>query len=526
MSHYDAIIVGSGPGGAMAANSLVRNGARVLMLERGDWVSRDSRSHDPTSVAMLTRHYCTTTPFASDTDAGRRLTGAFHCVGGQSVFYGAVALRYRECDFTPPIAWDDSGAAWPFGYRELEPYYAEAERLLGVSGDAGADPTEPFRSSPFPQSSPPLSPAGRRWHAAAQGLGLTPFRPPLAVMREGGARPACVSCGACNGFACAAGAKGDASVVVLSLLPLGLELRTGAAVQRILSERHRATGVVYFDPATSRTHKVFADNIILAAGALATPHLILSSGLEARNPGGRVVGRYLTRHCNAVVCGVFPDAPGRGRMSYKEIAIQDFYRGHPDYPELGGIGSIQQEALPAAMVEQELPRMFRPLGRAVIPHLAALIVMTEDQPLWTNRVALDRRNVNVLGLPGLQVQHRYAARDLARRRVLITEARRILRATGAVATVSRAIDTFSHALGTVRMGADPRTSALDAAGRFRGIPNLLVVDGSALPTSAAVNPSLTIAANALRVAGGLCRALHITDLLRQAQPVEAGHALT
>ncbi|MES2306601.1 MAG: GMC family oxidoreductase [Gemmatimonadota bacterium] len=502
MSHYDAIIVGSGPGGAMAADALVRRGGKVLMLERGGWVRRDPTSHAPESVAMLSEHYSALTPYAADTDTGVRQNGAFHCVGGQSVFYGAVALRYRERDFLSDPR-DPSGAEWPVGYREFEPCYTRAERLLHVSGDTGADPTEPFRSGRYSQASPPLSDGGSALHAAARRRGLRPFRPPLAIARAGSTRPACVGCGACNGFACAVGAKGDASVVVNALLGRGLELRTGAAVVRILSEGSRVTGVQYQDVATGELHRVFGDSIVLAAGALATPHLILGSGLQFQNPGGAVIGRYLTRHCNAVICGYFAKRPPFARLSYKEFAVQDFYFGHPAYPELGGIGSIQQEALPAAMVERELPRPLRPFGRAMLSHLAGLIVMTEDEPRWTNRVALDRRNVSVLGLPGLRVHHRYAPRDLARRRVLITEAKKILAAAGAAASVARAIDTFSHALGTVRMGLDPLTSALDGAGRFRGFHNLYVVDGSALPTSAAVNPSLTIAANGLRVADGI-----------------------
>lgn len=504
MSHYDAIIVGSGPGGAMAAEGLVRRGARVLMLERGDWVSRGPESRDPGSVAMLSRHYVTTTPCDADTDAGRHLAGAFHCVGGQSVFYAAVAFRYRELDWSPSAgAADGSGAAWPFQYSDLEPYYTRAEELLGVSGDMGADPTEPFRSASFGQQSPALSPAGEALHAAARRLGLNPFRPPLAIMREGGSRPACVSCGSCNGHACATRAKGDASIVVSGLLGLGLELRTQAAAVRILSEGARATGIEYIDLRSEQIRRVFGDTVVLAAGALATPHLLLSSGVHVQNPGGRVVGRYLTRHCNALVCGVLPRACGSAPMSYKEMAIHDFYLGHPKHAGLGGLGSIQQELLPVAMVERELPLVLRSLGKAVLPRLAALIVMTEDEPTWDNRVTLNRRQVSALGMPGLCVHHRYTPRDLARRHALVVEAKKILGEAGAIASVWRSIDTFTHALGTVRMGDNPATSALDADGRFRGFANLYVVDGSALPTSAAVNPSLTIAANALRVADRL-----------------------
>lgn len=499
MVHYDAVIVGSGPGGAMAADGLVRSGARVLMLERGDWVVRGPQNHLPDAIGMLSPHYSMLTPSDVESDAGRHPAGAFHCVGGQSVFYAAVALRYREQDFVRTTVGVDDGV-WPFGYDELEPHYARAERLLGVSGDTKDDPTEPFRSAPLAEGAPALSPAGTRLHAAARRLGLHPFQPPVAITREEGSRPACVRCGACDGFACGVDAKGDASQVVSALMRLGLELRSRSPVVRILSAGTRATGVEYFDVRAQRYRVACADAVILGAGALATPHLLLASGLPGYNPGGRVVGRYLTRHCNAVVCGAFRGATGRGPMSYKELAIQDFYLGHSGYPTLGGLGSIQQEAVPAALVERMLPRLLRPLGRAVVPHLAALIVMTEDEPVSTNRVTIDRRRVNAFNMPALRVHHHYTPRDLARRHALIGEARKLLAEAGAFATIWRAIDTFAHALGTVRMGNDPVTSALDADGRFRGFDNLYVTDGSALPTSAAVNPSLTIAANALRIA--------------------------
>jgi choline dehydrogenase-like flavoprotein len=129
-----------------------------------------------------------------------------------------------------------------------------------------------------------------------------------------------------------------------------------------------------------------------------------------------------------------------------------------------------------------------------------LLTIAEDQPQYQNRVFIDSRSHDRHGLPRLQVDHRYSERDLAAGHALVTRASAILRRAGAWALYRHRIDTFSHAVGTVRIGADPRNSALDANCRFRGVDNLYVVDGSAMATSAAVNPSLTIAANALRAA--------------------------
>ncbi|MEO8139497.1 MAG: GMC family oxidoreductase, partial [Gemmatimonadota bacterium] len=486
---YDIIVIGSGPGAAFAALPLVESGARVLMLEAGNWVPRGPENQEPGAAAMLSPWYSTATLYDARTDAGRHAARQFQCVGGQSVFYGAVSFRYRREDFAPPAeVVGASGACWPFGYEEMEPWYERAEQLLGVSGDPGADPTEPPRRSGLAESAPPLTPAGKALHDAARSLGLHPFRPPLAIRHRPCAdTPGCTACGRCDGHPCAVRAKGDAAGVVASLVALGMELRTRTAALRLTGAGDRVNGVECLDLRTMKLLVFRAGAVILAAGALATPHLLLASDMDQQNPGGRVVGRYLTRHCNAAVIGLFRDPPGGGRVPHKEIAVNDFYFGHPACPSLHRVGNIQQLALPSAVVRRQAPWLFRPLAGMLVPHLMGLIGITEDEPAATNRLFLDARRADAWGRPVLRIEHRYTVRDRLARDLLAREAARVLRAAGAVITVRHAIDTFSHALGTVRMGADPTTSALDPAGRFRGMANLFVADGSALPTSAAVN---------------------------------------
>ncbi len=154
---------------------------------------------------------------------------------------------------------------------------------------------------------------------------------------------------------------------------------------------------------------------------------------------------------------------------------------------------------PSGLLAHVLPKPLARLLAPAVEHLTGLLAVAEDQPRMENGVALDPGAVDGVGLPALRVTHRYTPRDLAARRALVRRAKRVLRRAGARATVTWNVSTFSHAVGTVRMGADERTSALDAGCAFRGVENLYVVDGSVMPTSAAVNPSLTIAANALRV---------------------------
>jgi choline dehydrogenase-like flavoprotein len=502
---YDAIVIGSGFGGAMAAHVLVGAGWSVLMLERGDWVQRGPENWAADGVGPLTPHYSTEAPYRVADDAGETKAGAFHCVGGPSVFYGGVAFRFRAEDFehNPEIV-GNSGAQWPWSYAEIEPWYTEAERILGVAGEAGTDPTEPGRSAPYPGSPMALAPISRRIERAARELGCHPFRLPLAI--NTGARTqrnACIGCGTCDGFACAVGAKNDlATMVVAPLLARGLQLRTNAVATRLTTEAGRVTAVEAIDRDSGRTTIYRGRTVVLAAGALATPHLLLASGLQRFNPGGHVIGRFLMRHYNEIVFGIFPEPPNPGGGFHKQLAIHDFYFGHRSRRgPRGKLGGIQQLATPpAGLVRAQLPPLLGPALAPWVDHLTGLLVIAEDQPQYENRVSLDPGTTDRYRLPGLVVSHHYSARDRAAGRTLGNRARAILRRAGAWAFYRHRIGTFSHAVGTVRMGSDPRTSALDADCRFRGLDNLYVVDGSVMPTSAGVNPSLTIAANALRAA--------------------------
>lgn len=500
---YDAIVIGSGFGGSMTARVLVDAGWRVLMLERGGWVPRSPRNWAADAVGPLTPWYSTETPYRALSGGEKDVIGSFQCVGGPSVFYGGAALRLRERDFEPcPEITGDSGASWPLRYADLEPHYSRAERLLGVAGELGADPTEPPHGAPYPQLPGALSPTARLVGDAARRLGLTPSRLPLAfnhASRDG--RAACAACSTCDGFACAIGAKNDLATAVLpELVRRGLVLRPETVAVRLLRDGRRVTGVDCVERAGGRAVRYHGRLFVLAAGALATPHLLLASGLDRLHPSGRVIGRYLMRHVNAAVIGAFPRRPDREAQFHKQLAIHDLYFGHASVPRpRGKLGAIQQLSTPPAeLVKSHLPRLVGRAVAATLPHATGLLVMAEDQPRFENRVEVDPGRRDRFGLPELQITHRYTPRDLQALQALVRTARKVLREAGAWATFVQPIRTFSHALGTVRMGDDRDAAPLDADGRLRGTLNLHVVDGSAFPTSGAVNPSLSIAANALR----------------------------
>lgn len=508
---WDAIVIGSGFGGAMAAHALVRQGHNVLMMERGGWVGRGPDNWGRRGAAFVSSHFNLDSPYRIERGWRSTNTGAVNCVGGQSVFYGGASFRYRESDFehNADIV-GDSGAEWPFRYRDIEKAYGETEQLLGVAGEAGGDCTEPFRSTPFAGALTPLAPSSQAISDAARRLGLQPSRIPLAISFGPRAPHAqCTRCSKCDGYACASEAKNDvATRLIQPLLRDGMTLRTNAVCVRLLHNRTQVTSVEYIDRNTGHGATVQARVVILAAGSLATPHLILSSRLRRLSTAPGAVGRYLTRHNNSVTFGLFRTPPNQMGVFDKQVAITDFYHGLQDADQFRGpLGMLQQLTPPVGLVRATIPRVLGVPAALFLSRASGLLAITEDQPRESNGVHIDEQRRDRFGLPQLVIEHSYSERDKESNALLADKARLVMREAGAFATWVHPIRTFSHALGTVRMGPDEESAPLDGEGRYRGLDNLFVADGSALPRAASVNPSLTIAANALRVGALLAQNL-------------------
>jgi hypothetical protein len=243
---------------------------------------------------------------------------------------------------------------------------------------------------------------------------------------------------------------------------------------------------------------------LLGAGALSSPHLILASGLAARNPAAHAVGAYLTRHCVAIVYGLFRRLPDEGQVFHKQVGFHVAGSG-PGEPD-GPLGLIQQvQSPPEGLIRQRLRMNLNGWVPRIVKRATGLLVLAEDEPRPENSVSIDRAKIDRFGLPQLVVTYRESRRDERARDVLSRRARAVLREAGAFLLYRHLVKTFSHAAGTVRFGDDARVAPLDPWCRFRGVSNLFVVDASAMPTSGTVNPSLTIAANALRVGTRLAR---------------------
>lgn len=487
----------------MAARKLVAAGMKVLMLERGSPVQRGPENWGLRGSLDLSIHNDKSTPLNVAKGGNKKVMGLYTAVGGPSAFYGGVSFRFREADFEKNEEIEGKNATgWPISYADLEPYYTEAEQILRISGETNIDPTEPKRSTEFPQGPAPLADISKKVKSSAEKLGLHPFQLPLAINYEDTSRKTCISCTTCDTFACAIGAKNDLSTLVIPKLQAGgMELLSQMVVTRLIAENGQISGVEAVSKTTGERQVFKSKSVVLAAGALGSAHLLLASGLEKLNPGGQVIGRYLMRHVNAIIFGIFSGVADKEGRFHKQLAILDYYFGDQKIaPNFGKLGSLQQMPTPPmGLVQNEVPG---PLGKLLsqgVRLLTGLLAIVEDQPQFSNSLTINPLVKDAFGLPQPIISHEYSQRDEAALKILTKQGKKIMYGAGAIAHYIHQIRTFSHAVGTVRMGSDPATSALDENCEFRGVKNLFVTDGSVMPTSAALNPSLTIAANALRV---------------------------
>ena len=505
---WDAIIIGTGFGGSMAAYQLTRAGLKVLLLERGNWVARDDSAWDPKSI-LIQRIHKSPSHFESPTWAGRGDVYPDSAVGGNSIFYGAASLRLRENDFRAASTFKDLGPTslshvdWPLSYAELEPDYEEAERLLHVSGDAERDPCAPPRNAPYPQRPEPYSIPAERLVRAGEKLDLRPFPLPLAINYDSSKeQPACRKCQTCDLFPCKICAKNDLTVRILpDILKNGGTIRPATIAKKLIKQGNRITGVECVDATTGETFKLSCSLCIVSSGAIGSTQLLLLSGLSHSKWNGNLVGRYLLRHCNGIVIGMFPFQTNPDQEFNKQVAFTDFYYGNPGGSGLPGPWGMLQalQVPPAEYIQSQAPFPIGNIGAATTKYHSYLLCIAEDLPNKDNRIELHPGRKDKFGIPIPNILSVYDKRDILARRALYREAARILKTAGATIRLQKPINTWSHAIGGCRFGSSPENAVLDPNCTFFGIPNLFVVDGSFMPTSGGVNPSLTIAANALRV---------------------------
>jgi choline dehydrogenase-like flavoprotein len=406
-----------------------------------------------------------------------------------------VLYRLRREDFEALQHRDGVSPAWPIDYDTLAPYYERAERMYHVRGEAGLDPTEPPRG-PYPYAAVPHAAAMAEIVARLRGQGLHPSPLPLGVLRPG-EQDGCVLCNTCNSFACRIHAKSEADVCAVrpALRRPNVTLWTGACARRLLTDPSgaRVTGVEVERNGT--TVRVEAPLFVAACGAVNSAALLLRSS-NAKHPHGLanssgLVGRRYMAHL-ATMMQAFHPFRRNSTVFQKTVAINDYYLCGPGSPY--PLGQVQSQGRThGVMAQTVVPWIPVWAYDAWVARGVDWLVMSEDLPVPENRVTVDGDG---------RIRLHYRPNNLAAHRELVKETARILRRLGFwfVVRHSHGVRNTTHQCGTLVFGTDPRASVLDPFCRAHDVPNLFVVDASFFPSSAAVNPGLTIAAQAIRVA--------------------------
>jgi len=490
---FDIIIIGTGAGGGTMAHALSDSPARILILERGDFVPQEKENWDPEAVWKQLRYRARERWLD---ERGREFTPYTHYgVGGNTKFWGSVLYRLRREDFAAVQHVDGVSPAWPIDYDALEPYYARAERLYHVCGEDGIDPTEPPRG-PFPFAAVPHQPEMAAIVERLRQQGLHPSPLPLGLMRVG-EDDGCILCNTCNSFVCRLHAKSEADVCCVrpALERPNVTLWTHATAMRLLTDPcGRRVQAVEVDRG-GQVVRVEAPLVIVSCGAVNSAALLLRSR-TSKHPNGLanssdLVGRRYMAHLATMMQGFHPFRLN-STVFQKTVAINDFYlRGrHSAYP----LGQIQSQGRThAVMAQTVVPWVPLRAYEAWVSRGVDWLVMSEDLPRDDNRITVDGNG---------RIHLRYKPNNQAAHRELVAEMKRILRRLGywLIMKHSHGAKNTTHQCGTLVFGEDPDRSVLDSFCRTHDIENLFVVDASFFPSSAAVNPGLTIAAQALRVA--------------------------
>jgi len=517
-NHYDVIVIGSGPGGAALAQRLAPTGKKILLIERGDYLVRGRANWDARTVFVDNAYQAKETWY--DGEGKAFAPGLHYFVGGNSKVYGAALLRLREKDFGELRHRDGISPAWPVGYDEFEPYYGEAERLFHVHGQAGEDPTEPRRGGGFPYPAVSHEPKIAALSENLARHGLHPFHLPLGILLdETNGKPAptsiCIRCDAFDGFPCLLNGKADAQVMCVDPALAAhdnLSLLTNAYVSKLITDSGGGSVARVEVQVEGRTDYFAADIVVAACGALSSALLLLRSGND-KHPAGLAngsdqVGRNYMRHNQSVLMALMREP--NDTVFQKTLAVSDYYFGAEDYPYPLGLiqmcaathaAQIKGEALPAWL--EWLPDApFETMAR----HSMDFWLSSEDIPLAENRIRYDGDRV-VLELTETNGEAHGVLRRKLEQAMKNVGAHPVLLDRNLYFSQTIPVAGTAHQAGTARFGTDPKHSVLDVNCKAHELDNLYITDASFFPSIGAVNPTLTIVANALRVADHIKRRL-------------------
>ncbi len=515
----DVLIVGSGASGAAVAWSLAETKMRILCLEQGDWVKptdyptngRDWEARLFSDFAINPNRRARETDYPiNDVNSPIKVVN-FNGVGGSTIMYTAHYPRLHPSDFRVKTL-DGVADDWPVDYEMLEPFFAENDRMMGVSGLAG-DPAYPPHQPPMPPL--PLGKTGARFAKALNKLGWHwwPSDSAIATTDYDG-RAACINLGHCTP-GCAQGAKASTDITYWPhAIRAGVELRTRCRVREITSDAAgMATGAIHYDEKGEEQFQP-AEMVIVACNGVGTPRLLLNS-TSARFPNGiantsGLVGKNLMFHPFALTYG-YVDEPLDGNQGpplnlwsqefYETDPNRDFVRGYTLQLHRG-TGSIMEAITSTAAGRLPWGEDHHRVYRQLLNRRLAMSTITEDLPEEHNRVTLDPVLKDSNGIPAPRID--YTIGDNTRKMMAhgIARSKDILAAAGAMdfGVESPILNGGWHLMGTARMGTDPERSVVNEWGRCHDVKNLFIVDGSIWVTSGGVNPTSTIQALALYIA--------------------------
>lgn len=488
----DIAIIGSGMGGGTTAYALKDSGAKILVIERGHRLPAEPQNSDLDEVYLNGRYKNADTWYNGRTGAPFK-PGVYYWVGGNTKVYGACLPRFRKNDFEEVAHQDGISPAWPFSYEDLEPYYTRAEQLFQVHGQIGEDPTEPIHSEAYQY--PPLDhePAIQDLANSFRRQGLHPFR--MANGLDADTPEKRALCATSDGAPNESGLKSDAEKIAINpALAAGVELMTGTKVTRLIPGPDGRTIVAALAERDDQIIRIEADRFVLAAGAVNSAALLLNSATPEHPRGlansSGLVGRNYMVHNSTFFIGINPFRTNP-TLWQKTLGLNDWYEAGPanQYP----LGNLQMLGkLRASMLKMARPWAPTRILKAISDRSIDIYLTTEDLPRRNNGISVINGKIHVWWEPNNLKPHQELVRRISR----------AVRKAGypVIFTERMGIETNSHQCGTAVAGHDPTTSVLTPDCRAHDLDNLWVVDSSFFPSSAALNPALTIAANALRVA--------------------------